>query len=168
MNRNRRDPETGVVYAFGGLYDSGGSHDRERNEREDFERMLIRRADILAPKTTFAQQLARQRAIERELGWTGIPDVDFAAMLRRRSAELGLSTQRVSRPRTRSARPPVETRSPVRHDGRKMHRGMFVATESFGYTASDGGRARVVAGQTYARPEHEAVKLFPSRWAAAA
>jgi hypothetical protein len=160
MSRYRRDPETGAVFAWGGVLGIR-SADIAREERENHERMLIRRADILAKPLTFSQRLARERAIERELGWTGIPEVDYAALLRRRSAELGVSTQRVSRP-VRRSRPPVLTRGRYTSHSK----GMVVAQESFDYIDPVMGRQHIKAGISHVSYTSEAYRRFPEKFAA--
>jgi DNA-directed RNA polymerase subunit M/transcription elongation factor TFIIS len=49
----RRNPDTGKVYAFGGLI-GARTLDDQRSEREDFDKMLERRADITAPRRRFS------------------------------------------------------------------------------------------------------------------
>jgi hypothetical protein len=144
MGRYKRDPDTGAIYADGGIYDGGRSHDQARHDREDFQKMLERRAPELARPLTFSEQLDRMfpgRVVKRQLA------ADAAA---RRS-------------RLRVERPRVEARSRITSSDRP---GMFVAVEDFDYADPYIGRVHVTAGKTYVSSKSSAYMARPSAFAA--
>jgi hypothetical protein len=151
-SRYRTDPETGAKFAWGGVLGIR-SFDDAREERESYERMLIRRADILAPRRTFAQQLALERSVYETTD----------EMIDRRMKEIPLRL-RVSRPR----RAPTRSRPPVEARGRYTSHSpsMLVAQVSFTYDDSVMGRQSVKAGITHVAPKSAVALRFPSKFAA--
>jgi hypothetical protein len=147
MTEYRRDPETGAVYAFGGLSDLGGSIDAARADRDDFQRVLERRADITRHQLTFSDR----RDLERTLGHHDT----FDQMVRRRMRQL----QTRVRP---SVRRPVSGRAQITSGVQ----GLLVATEDFEYVDSLGHTVKVRRGRTHVAPKSEAHKARPSAFAA--
>jgi hypothetical protein len=62
----RTDPDTGRRYAWGGLIGCRGIDDRV-SEREDFVKVLERRADILRPQSRLTRR--QRERIQYRLGW---------------------------------------------------------------------------------------------------
>jgi hypothetical protein len=148
MTVYRRDPDTGAVFADGGIYGIRTIDDR-RAEDEDWAKMMERRANITRPRLTFSQRLALTRH----------EDDSIEEITRRRLREFPART------RARSA---VATRfhSPAPRPRRGSDRpGWLQAVESYDYINCAGRRVHVKVGG-YADPKSEAVIARPLAWAA--
>jgi hypothetical protein len=164
MTEYRKDPETGHVYADGGIYGIR-TLDDQRSEREDFKKMQIRRANITRRQLTFSERLALTRH-EYE---------SIEEITRRRLSEFPSRTRsRTHTPtRTRSAdaspvglwpQPSSRFHSPRRQGSDRP--GWMQATESFDFIEpSTGKRVHIKAG-SYADPKCSAVAARPGAWAA--
>ena len=147
----RTDPLTGARYAFGGLI-GVRTLDDQRSEREDFDKMLVRRGDITHPPNTIARRLG----LEQNESQT----VDQIISGRMRE----IPTRRARTTRSQ----PVRTAPQRASAAPQGHRGLLVATESFSYVdPSTRRREHVKAeGITYVAPDCAAYALRPSAFAA--
>jgi hypothetical protein len=147
MTVYRRD-ETGKVYADGGIYGIRGIDDA-RSDREDFHKMMERRASEL-PRRRLSpmERLAR----EEEL-W------GFDSMVARR---LGTRARSATRSPARRVAPEVRT-SPVT----PSRAGMLVAIRSFVWTDPRTRRqVRVTADRTNVARGSDLHRAFPQAFAA--
>jgi hypothetical protein len=162
MTVYRKDPETGHVFADGGLF-GVRTLDDQRAEREDFVKVQIRRANLTRRHLTFSERLALTRH-EYE---------SIEEITRRRLSEFPRAR---SRTQARSAvamttRPTLSSRfaglPPTRPRRQGSDRpGMMMALESFDFIEpSTGKRVHVPKGQ-YAIPKCTAVLARPTAWAA--
>jgi hypothetical protein len=68
----RTDPETGAVYAWGGVYDLSRTLDEQREQAEDVDRMLLRRLPEIRPAILRARAAASAAPIaapNTRTGW---------------------------------------------------------------------------------------------------
>lgn len=164
----RRDPETGHVYVFGGLYGCRTIDDR-RSAREDFDKMLLRRAGELPQRRRLT--ISQRLAIEEEV-W------GYDAMVRRRLPELSRTLTRTrSSIRLQSSTPslpahahrPQDESSPLPPDGVYRKKGVLVALESFEYVdPSTKRKVHIKAGRTHVSSDCHAVNVRPRAFAFAA
>jgi hypothetical protein len=151
MTTYRCDPETGAVYAWGGVFGLRTVDDR-RNAKQDFDRMLERRADVFRKPVPFARRLGVYLS-ETE-------SIDQIARGRLRELPARRFQQHTSAP------PPSGSGAPrAGYRGR----GLLVTLESFVYIGPrTRKRVSIVTGRTHVSSDCAAVKIRPRAFAAAA
>jgi hypothetical protein len=159
MTEYRRD-ESGKLYAWGGWY-GNRTVDDARSDRDDFNKMMERRASELPRRRLSPLQ---RLALEEEI-W------GFDSLVKRRSQECGIRTSSSSRTPApaRAARFQAPTSAPA-PSGRRRGRAGYVAVESFSYRdPSTGHTVEIKARRTHIwSSDHAALKVRPQAFALAA
>ena len=166
MTEYRRDPETGAVYAFGGVM----INDFMDTSAEGFQRMLVRRA----PETEPHRRLTNSEivAIERSLGWEDPLVAEDRRMLDIRSdtrrelderAVARIVASRASELRGLGLRLPS---APRRATEQAISRpGWLEALRDFVFIGYGGRRERYHAGTSYVRPGTDVAFAHPEAFA---